>query len=130
MATTNTATQLHQRIVVALVRYFEQQGWKVTAAACQGYPDPQKVGRHEPDVVACDSRRVVVYEEAKTGNGDLDTQHSREQYHDFSSRHMRNTGTPCPFYLCVPARHKPDLERVLTEEGLIHKTNIHIVTSG
>jgi len=130
MVTANTATQLHQRIVVALVRYFEQQGWKVTAAACQGYPDPQKVGRHEPDAVARDKRRVILYGEAKTGNGDLDTQHSREQYHDFSSRCMREAGISCPFYICVPARHKTHLQRVLTEEGLIHKTNIHIPTHG
>lgn len=43
---------------------------------------------------------------------------------------MRETGTPCPLCLCVPKEHKTDLEGVLAEEGLIHKTNIHILTYG
>jgi len=130
MFTGKTGTESHERVTQALVRYFEGQGWTVTEAACEGYPQPQRVGRHEPDVVASNAQRVIVFGEAKTGNGDIGTQHSREQYHDFSSRVMTGTTTPCPLYLCVPTAYKPEMERVLAEEGLARKENIHILAYG
>ena len=130
MFTLKTESGVHERIVRALVGYFLGQGWAVTAAACNGYPEPPKVGRHEPDAIARDSRQVVVFGEAKTGNGDIGTQHSREQYHDFSGRVMSGSGTPCPLHLCVPRAYKEELERVLAEEGLGAKSNIHVLTVG
>jgi hypothetical protein len=73
---------------------------------------------------------VVVYGEAKTGDGDIGTQHSREQYHDFSGRVMTATRIACPLYICVPKDHEQELQRVLVEEGLGQKSNIHVLTYG
>ena len=127
MIETKRESQLHKKIGKAVIDYFGSQRWRVTAAAYEGYDEPPKVGRHEPDVIAVNTGRVIVYGEAKTGDGDIGTQHSREQYHDFSSRVMKGSGAPCPLYLCLPTTHKPELQRVLAEEGLARKSNIHIL---
>jgi len=123
-------TEVHKKIVGAVIAYFKEQGWRITAAACPGYTEPGKVERHEPDVIARDGRGVTVYGEAKTGEGDIGARHSREQYHDFSKWFMKGSGMPCPLYICVPGRHRPELERVLREEGLAGKPNIHVLVYG
>jgi len=130
MIETKRESQRHETVVKAVMDYFGRQAWRVTAAAYEGYDEPSKVGRHEPDVIAVDTRGVVVYGEAKTGDGDIGTQHSREQYHDFSSRVMTDSGTTCPLYLCVVSGHEPELRRVLSAEGLSGKSNIHILVYG
>jgi hypothetical protein len=119
----------HDRIVEAMVSYFLGQGWRVSAASCQGYPEPPAVGRHEPDALGSDGRGVVFYGEAKTGDGDIGSQHSREQYHDFSTREMQGTGTPCLLYVCVPKGAVNVLRAVLAEEGLSAKRNVVVLTA-
>jgi hypothetical protein len=122
-------TQLHRNIVEALVRYFAEQGWEILYAACGDYEDPPAQGRHEPDVIAQDSRGVWVIGEAKTGDGDLNTEHSRQQYWDFAHRVMKNgKRTPCPFYTCVPREHEAALRAIFEELNIASKPNVHILT--
>ena len=123
-------TELHRRLVRALIRYFEDQGWDVLSAASEDYPEPPAIGRHEPDVVGRRPDGVLVYGEAKTGEGDLDTDHSREQYVDFSQRVMKRSGVPCPFYICIPKDQVERLRRVLGELGVLSRGNVHILTYG
>lgn len=125
-------SQLHKNIVTALIKYFQKQGMTITAAASDGYPEPEKVGRHEPDIIAKTVQGVIAYGEAKTGEGDIGSQHSREQYYDFSNMQMTDSKIPCPLYICVPKEYESELRGVLIEEGLGYKINqnIFILTSG
>ncbi len=130
MLETKAETQLHKSIVRALIEYFTGQRWTVTAAASSDFPEPETVGRHEPDVVAKDGGQIIVYGEAKTGEGDIGTQHSREQYRDFSSRMMTDSGVSCPFYICVPRNQETHLRGVFAEEGLGSKSNVTVLVYG
>lgn len=128
MVTSRTESTLHRRGVRILVRWFKDQGWKVTQAATDAYPDPRAVGRHEPDAIALNANSVWVYGEVKTGERDIGTQHSREQYKDFSHRVMKRNNRPCPFYVLIPKRHQAELNRVLKELGVLSRPNVHILT--
>lgn len=94
-------SSIHQERVGGLVRWMQQQGVTVThASGGLSLPDPYKIGRHEPDVIGT-SEGVIWIGEAKVGN-DFTATTSREQFADFSCRQMSDTGTSCPFILCVP----------------------------
>lgn len=95
-------TPQHKQEVKRLVEWMAGQGVHVTHAVGDfSLPDPPAHGRHEPDAVG-KKDGVVWIGEAKTGNGDLGTQHTYEQLHDFSRMQMTRGGAPCPFILCVP----------------------------
>jgi hypothetical protein len=97
-----TETQLHKTEVKSLLDYMRGEGVKLThAVGPSGLPDPPTVKRHEPDARGVKDG-VIWYGEAKTGEGDLDTEHALEQYYDFSHRVMKKTNKPCRFILSVP----------------------------
>jgi hypothetical protein len=108
----------HEQRVVALVGYFRRQGWKVMAAACHGYPEPGAVCRHELNVQGIDGRGAVFFGEVKTGKGDISSIHSRQQFHDFSSREVVETRVSCQPCLYMPKRALIELQMVLAQEGL------------
>jgi hypothetical protein len=96
-------TALHHRLVRILVSRMQASGIRIThAAGIDGFPDPRRVGRHEPDVIG-NKDGITYFGEAKTGVGDLWTEHSLEQFYDFSHRRHRASNRPwCPFILAVP----------------------------
>jgi len=109
-------TPLHHRLVRVLVARMQAAGVRVThAAGIDGFPDPPAVGRHEPDVIGTkDGLRW--FGEAKTGDGDLWTAHSLQQFRDFSRRHHRS-GRRCPFIVCVPRNAMAEAQEALREAG-------------
>jgi hypothetical protein len=73
-----------------------QQGVTVThASGGLNFPDPYKIGRHEPDALGGKGGMVWIGE-VKIGS-DLNDQTSQEQFADFSRRVMTDSGSPCPF---------------------------------
>lgn len=130
MAQDRGETPLHRQLVLSLVHYFNANGFPVTAAAAQGYPEPSAHGRHEPDVEGRATDGLIAIGEAKTGEGDIGTQHSREQYVDFSSRVMSSDKRPCPFFILVPKQHEAELRGVLREVNVAAKPNLRILTQG
>lgn len=121
-------TPLHRAMVSSLIQFFRDQGWQVTAAASSGFPDPYKLGRHEPDVLGSDQEGTTVIGEVKTGEGDLETEHSKEQYLDFAGMVMTESRKPCPFYLSVPSEHQGETARILRGLGLFDKPNVQLLT--
>ncbi|MFZ5365790.1 MAG: hypothetical protein ACOZBZ_00675 [Patescibacteria group bacterium] len=112
---TKAASPLHQGLVQALVEAFiGQRRYNVVAAAVEGYPDPEKVGRHEPDIIAKDDYGAWQIGEAKTGDGDLDEQ-AKEQFLDFSKYSL---------HAIVPKSKEEDLREFLRELGLIGRVTI------
>jgi hypothetical protein len=92
----------HKERVAGLVGWLQRQGVVVThASGGLNLPDPERIGRHEPDALGTKDG-VIWIGEAKIGS-DLADQTSREQFADFSQRQMSDSGSPCPFILCVPS---------------------------
>lgn len=118
---------LHGALIQALMAaWSHQKGIKTVAASLLGYQEPIKQGRHEPDLFGRDAAGYAHLGEAKTGNGDLNTDHSKEQFRDFSSRTER--GRVVPFHIIVPKHAELELRQVLQSCGLLGKSNILIWT--
>lgn len=120
----------HKKLVQALVEKFEKDGLKVTHATLEGrkYKAPYKIGRHEPDIIAQDSRGVLIIGEAKTKD-DLDSETSKEQFLDFSSMMMSESilrGMSVPLHIIVKENALSDLKSVLVFLGLDYKINNRI----
>lgn len=106
----------HQERVGALVDWMRRQGIEVTqASGGLGLPEPEKVGRHEPDAIGR-KNGVVCIGEAKIGT-DLTAATSQEQLADFSRRVMSDTQVGCPFILCVPKGYETEAERAVIAAG-------------
>jgi hypothetical protein len=107
---------LHKERVAALVDWMQRRGLDVIQASGElPLPDPESVGRHEPDAIGLKDG-VYWIGEAKIGE-DLTAQTSREQFVDFSNRSMKETGQPCPFVLCVPSRYAATAEQAVLDAG-------------
>jgi hypothetical protein len=122
------ASDEHQRLVKALMDLFEKDGLKIVEAAYEGYSEPIKQGRHEPDILARNSDGLLVVGEAKRCD-DLNSARSREQFHDFSNRVMpkgKLEGTTVPFHVITPKKCKAEIWEVLRELGLSDKKNIRV----
>lgn len=108
----------HQKLVAALIEYFRTKlGYTILSASHNGYVDPDQHGRHEPDIVAKDSKGVLHLAEAKVGD-DIFSDTAKEQFLDFSSRVMTGTNTPVPFHIVVYKEDEPVLINRLNQLGL------------
>lgn len=106
----------HKGRVAALVNWMQRQGVNVIqASGGLPLPDPESVGRHEPDAIGLKDG-VYWIGEAKIG-GDLAAPTSREQFADFSNRSMKASGQPCPFILCVPQPFAAAAEQAVRNAG-------------
>ncbi len=111
-----TETALHHDLVAWLLSYVAGEYGMVTHVAGRTeYPDPEPVGRHEPDLVAETPDGTVVIGEAKIGD-DLDDEHSLEQLRDFSKA-VDPDGNRIVFLLCVPAEWVEAAEQAIVDAG-------------
>ncbi len=109
-------SSIHQERVAGMVRWMQGQGVTVThASGGLSLPDPYKIGRHEPDAIGT-KEGVIWIGEAKVGN-DFTAATSQEQFADFSRRQMSDTGTSCPFILCVPKGYNAAAEQAVRDAG-------------
>lgn len=109
----------HQKLVVALVDFFRNKfGFTILSAALPNYSSPSKHGRHEPDIVARDSKGVLHIAEAKASYGDILSDTTKEQFLDFSSRIMTETKIAVPFHIIVYKEDEPSLINRLNQIGL------------
>jgi hypothetical protein len=94
-------TELHGDLVASLLSAIASGIAAVTHAAGRSeYPDPPKIGRHEPDLHLLTDDGLLVLGEAKTGP-DLGDERTREQIEDFCAAVGPN-GEKATFWLCVP----------------------------
>lgn len=114
---------LHQRLVNALISAFQNKRYSILRAVGGSYPDPYKIGRHEPDIIAKDNNGLLIIGEAKISE-DLQAERSKEQLLDFSNRIMSEgllRGTKIPLHIIVPQKDVGTLRQVLTNLGLENK---------
>jgi len=108
----------HQKLVAALVNHFRTKlGYTIVSASINGHTEPDERGRHEPDIVAKDSRGVLHLAEAKVGD-DIFSETAKEQFIDFSSRIMTGSNIPVPFHIVVYKEDEPTLINRLNQLGL------------
>jgi len=108
----------HQKLVMALLEHFKTKlGYTVFKASHNGYAEPDMHGRHEPDIVARDSKGVLHLGEAKVGD-DIISETAKEQFLDFSNRIMTGTNTPVIFDIIVYKEDEPNLINRLNQLGL------------
>ena len=139
--TEKAESDLHRGLVTDLLGWLKNsKGYRITAADLSGYSEPgvvenkSKVGDgddKQPDIDAFDdTERVYVRGEAKTGNGDLTSEHSKTQFLLFSDRFNRENNKESLLYVIVPASKMNELKAVLSELGLADKDNVIPVKSG
>lgn len=114
----------HQDLINELLDLMKEEGFTIVAAdGVQGIPRPKKLhndgyGDQEdkaPDIYAFDEKRKVnVIGEAKTGDGDFETEHSLTQYNVFLDQLDKKTGKRTLVYVIVPASKIAEFNTLLT----------------
>jgi len=108
----------HQKLVLALIEHFKLRlGYTILNASHNGYIEPDQHGRHEPDIVAKDSKGVLHLAEAKVGDT-IFSEEAKEQFLDFSNRVMTGTNIPVIFDIVVYKEDEPALINRLNQLGL------------
>jgi hypothetical protein len=102
---------LHAWLVELMVAEYQRQGYMILSAADGQHNAPPKIGRHEPDILAKQRDGEFRICEAKTGEGDLTTEHTAEQFRDFSSK-------KAVLDIIVPKEKVAELEQTLRELGV------------
>lgn len=94
-------TPLHSDLVASLLSEIASEVAAVSHVAGRSeYPDPPKVGRHEPDLYLLTDDGLLVLGEAKIGP-DLSEERAQQQIADFCAAVGPN-GERATFWLCVP----------------------------
>lgn len=114
----------HQSLVTELVELFQHEGFEVSGAdGVEGFYAPVELrndgyGDQEdkaPDVYAYDgAKKCYIIGEAKTGNGDFETEHSLTQYNVFLDQFNRTTGAQALLYIIVPALKVAEFSALIT----------------
>ncbi len=137
----NNESELHQGLVEDLLIWLrDEKGLTITAADIEGYEEPGIVENpngygdgenKQPDIDASDKENdVYVRGEAKTGDGDIESEHSKTQYRLFANRVNEANRKPSLLYIIVPKSKISELEEVLEDLGLLDKPNVITVRSG
>lgn len=117
----------HQDLAQELVDRFESKyEYRVDAADLEDWEEKPKVVENEseigdgedkqPDIDAFDEEEErFIRGEAKTGDGDIGTQHSITQYRLFSNRHNTKNGKSSLLYIIVPAEKKQELNDTIVK---------------
>jgi len=130
----------HQTLVEELVEIFRERGFRIlgadNVAGCaparplpnDGYGDQEE---KTPDVFAFDEKNgCYIIGEAKTGEGDLETDHALTQYNVYLDQFDNRKGTRATLYIILPADKVPEFNSLITH--YIHPnywTHIVVVTS-
>ena len=108
---------LHRNLVSALVEHIARNHAEVSHGAGIGtLPDPPKIGRHEPDVLARGVGDKLVIGEAKIGD-DLDAETSQEQFSDFTTHVDDSSGEAAVMVLAVPKGWRGEAEKAIRAAG-------------
>ena len=116
--------ELHRTLIAELLKIFVDRKYKILGVdGVSGYPPPRPLhndgyGDQEsksPDIYAFDveTERFVIGE-AKTGEGDFETEHSLTQYNVYLDQFDKKTGKQALVYIIVPAAALPEFNTLLT----------------
>jgi len=133
-------SEKHRELIAELVEIFLREEFEVLGVSGGGtYAEPLSLPNDgygdqedkEPDVYAFDGKkRCYVLGEAKTGNGDFETEHALTQYNVFLDQVHQRSGQRASLYIIVPASKVPEFNSLITH--YIHREywgNILLVSS-
>lgn len=114
----------HQLLINELVEVFRKEGFHILGVdGVTGIP-PAKRLRNDgygdqqdksPDVYAFDPKQGrAIIGEAKTGNGDLETEHALTQYNVFLDQIDRSSGRQALLYIILPPAVIPEFNTLIT----------------
>lgn len=119
--------KLHQLMVIALVRKFNEDGLTIKGASYfRDLELPPKIGRHNPDVLAESPDGTYHIGEAKLEEN-LNTQKTFEQFTDFLNT-KSPSNKPTQLHIIVLSETEKKLRDLLSQWGLENNPNIHIWT--
>jgi len=114
----------HQFLIRELVELFKHKGYIINFAdGLDGFYPPNELPNHgygdqedkAPDVYAYDeSEQRYIIGEAKTGAGDLETEHALTQYNVFLNHFHPKTKRPSLFYIILPAKKVAEFNTLIT----------------
>jgi len=109
----------HQKLVAALITHFRTKlGYKIISASYENFNEPEKQGRHEPDIIAMDNNGVLHIAEAKASYEDIFSETAKEQFIDFSNRVMTANNAVVPFHIVVYKEDEQFLISRLNQLGI------------
>jgi len=117
------AGEEHEGVKRRLANFMQEKySYEIThmADAAPDYPQPPKIGRHIPDILAEKKVGDKIFKaigEAKSCVG-LDDDETKEQIEDYR---FENSG--CEFFLGVPKRCQEKAEKILNELGVSYSRN-------
>jgi hypothetical protein len=114
----------HLLLVEELVDVFRKRGFRLIGAEGvtgvgpvkplpnDGYGDQQAKA---PDIYAYDETTgCYIIGEAKTGQGDFETDHALTQYNVFLDQFDKHTGAPAILFVIVPSSKVPEFNSLIT----------------
>lgn len=117
-------SEYHQRLVEELVEIFRERGFRILGAenieGCSPPPSLPNDGfgdqeEKTPDVFAFDPKnRCFIIGEAKTGEGDLESDHALTQYNVFLDQFDSRHRTRATLYIILPATKVPEFNSLIT----------------
>jgi hypothetical protein len=119
-----TDPEKHAALVDELASIFKDRGFRIQSAdGVVGHPMVRPLhndgyGDQEdkaPDILAYDEKRhCSVIGEAKTGNGDFETDHALTQYNVFLDQFDKTSTLQADVYFIVPASKVPEFNSLIT----------------
>ena len=114
----------HQLLIEELIEIFQKEGFRILGAdGVAGIPRA-KIMRNDgygdqrgktPDVHAFDPKRHrYIIGEAKTGKGDLETEHALTQYNVFLDQFDPSSGKQALLYIILPPSIIPEFNTLIT----------------
>jgi hypothetical protein len=114
----------HFDLVKELVEIFQQEEFEIVGAVGRfGFAEPLSLPNDgfgdqedkEPDVYAYDKKkRRYIIGEAKTGQGDFETEHALTQYNVFLDQVHQRSGQRACLYVIVPSSKVPEFSSLIT----------------
>jgi hypothetical protein len=119
--------KLHQSMVIALVRKFNEDGYTLKGASYfRDIELPPQLGRYSPDVLAVSPEGTYHIGEAKLEEN-LNTKKTYDQFTDFLNT-KSPSNEPSQLHIIVLSEAEDKLKSLLTEWQMINNPNIHIWT--
>lgn len=119
-----TDSDKHLDLVAELLEVLVAEGFTIIEVEGElGYPATLPLSNDgygdqedkRPDIYAYDGKKKrYVIGEAKTGDGDLETEHALTQYNVFLDQVDRRTGNRAALYVIVPAAKVPEFSALIT----------------
>jgi hypothetical protein len=114
----------HGELVKELAELFIARGFRIVGAdGLAGYPGALRLhndgyGDQEdkaPDILAFDDKRhCSIIGEAKTGDGDFETEHALTQYNVFLDQFDKSSTLQADVYIIVPVSKVPEFTSLIT----------------